>query len=416
MPTIPRDLNFDSTVALLIDPYEFVATRRRRYESDLFQARLLLRDTICMIGAEAAQLFYDESRFVRHGASPGRMQDTLFGRGGVQSLDGDAHRHRKQMFMSLMTPDRLSALSALSADLWRDYARKWAAKDHVVLYDEVCELLTQAVCAWAGIRLDPSAVKLRTRELTALFESPAAIGPKYWWGRLARRQSERWIEEIVGQVRAGQLTPPEQSAVYQIAMHRDLKGELLSPHVAAVEVLNVLRPTVAIAVFIVFVAHALHRHPACRERLLAGEEGYLELFVQEVRRYYPFFPSVLAVVRHDFDWKGYRFPKGRRVLLDLYGTNHDPRIWEEPYEFQPERFRHWDGSPFNFIPQGGGDYLVNHRCAGEWITIDLMKVALRFLAEQLRYDVPEQDLRIDWTRLPALPRSHFKIRNVRLKG
>ena len=54
-----------------------------------------------------------------------------------------------------------------------------------------------------------------------------------------------------------------------------------------------------------------------------------------------------------------------------------------------------DGCPFNFVPQGGGDHLVNHRCPGEWITIEFMKVAAEFLARRVAYVVPEQDLRLD---------------------
>ena len=43
-----------------------------------------------------------------------------------------------------------------------------------------------------------------------------------------------------------------------------------------------------------------------------------------------------------------------------------------------------------------------------------MKVAADALANRMGYDVPgDQDLRIDFNRLPALPRSHFVIRNVR---
>jgi fatty-acid peroxygenase len=175
----------------------------------------------------------------------------------------------------------------------------------------------------------------------------------------------------------------------------------------------ILRPTVAVSVYMTFAAHALHQYPRCREEARAGADGSTERFVQEVRWFYPFFPSVVARVRNDFEWKGYPFPGGTRVLLDLYGTNHDPRAWEAPEEFRPERFRYWDGSPFNFIPQGGGDHAVNHRCPGEWITIELMKVALSFLAGSLSYDVPEQDLRINLSRLPALPRSRFVISSVR---
>lgn len=103
-------------------------------------------------------------------------------------------------------------------------------------------------------------------------------------------------------------------------------------------------------------------------------------------------------------------------MLDLYGTDHDPRTWDKPEEFRPDRFRAWDQSAFNFIPQGPGDHYQNHRCAGEWITIELMKVAADFLTRQITYNVPEQDLRIDMSRLPALPRSGFIIDNVRAEA
>lgn len=80
---------------------------------------------------------------------------------------------------------------------------------------------------------------------------------------------------------------------------------------------------------------------------------------------------------------------------------------------RPERFSTWNGNAFNFIPQGGGDPHCGHRCPGELIAIELIKVSSRFLAERLNYDVPEQDLGIDFARLRALPRSRFIIHNVK---
>ena len=411
MPPIPQESRLDSTLALLLDPYRFVSRGCRRHGSDLFQARVLLRPTICLTGPKAAELFYQQDLFVRRGAAPGRVQKTLFGRGGVQGLDGQAHRHRKQMFMSLMTSERIDHLRELVGNFWRVYARKWATMDQIVLYDEMQELLTRAVCKWAGVPLSEPEVGRRTAELTALFDYAGSVGPKHWWSHLSRKRSERWIENFVEQVRSGRLHPPEKSAAGVIATWRDLDDMLLSPRVAAVELLNVMRPTIAISVFITFVAHALQQFPTCRRKLRSDEE-YLELFVQEVRRFYPFFPAAMARVRHDFEWNGYRFPRGRRVILDLYGTNRDLRVWDAPEEFQPERFQRWDGSPFNFIPQGGGDHDLNHRCPGEWITIELMKESTRFLATQISYDVPDQDLRIAFSRLPAIPRSGFVISNV----
>lgn len=96
-------------------------------------------------------------------------------------------------------------------------------------------------------------------------------------------------------------------------------------------------------------------------------------------------------------------------MLDLYGTNHDERIWEAPDKFRPERFRRWHGGAFDLIPRGGGDYYQNHRCPGEPAAVALMKAALIFLAGGLDYAVPPQDLELDYARLPALPRSRFVI-------
>lgn len=87
--------------------------------------------------------------------------------------------------------------------------------------------------------------------------------------------------------------------------------------------MDVLRPMVAIALYVTFAALALHKHSECWQKLQDDEDNYSELFVQEVRRFYPFFPFAAARVRQPFGWQDYLFPKGTRVLLDLYGTNHN---------------------------------------------------------------------------------------------
>jgi fatty-acid peroxygenase len=173
----------------------------------------------------------------------------------------------------------------------------------------------------------------------------------------------------------------------------------------------VIRPTVAVSVYITFVATALQQNAALRAGL--DDARNLEAFVQEVRRYYPFFPAVVARARETFEWRGYRFPRGVRTMLDLYGTNHDPRIWTDPESFWPGRFvRREQVGAYGFIPQGGGEHMQGHRCPGEWITIALMKGAARMLTSRLRYDLPEQDLDTDFARLPALPKSRFVMTSV----
>lgn len=180
MPRIPRDRSLDSTLAVLLDPYGFISNRCRKYRTDLFETRLMLRRTICMTGPSASEVFYDQRNFVRRGAMPERIRRTLIGRGGVQGLDDAEHQHRKQMFMSLMTPERIGELAETVLHWMRAYSRNWAAMDRVKLGDELPEILTRAACAWSGIALEEREVETRTRQLTAMFSYAGSVGPKHW--------------------------------------------------------------------------------------------------------------------------------------------------------------------------------------------------------------------------------------------
>lgn len=130
--------------------------------------------------------------------------------------------------------------------------------------------------------------------------------------------------------------------------------------------------------------------------------------MQEVRRYYPFFPAVPGRAAKPVEWRGHRFESGDRVILDLYGTCRDPRLWEDPDGFAPERFRGWEWAehPWTLIAQGAGRHEEDHRCPGEWGTVELLERAVRLLATT-GLQVPPQDLSIRLNRFPALPRSGF---------
>lgn len=71
-------------------------------------------------------------------------------------------------------------------------------------------------------------------------------GPRLWRGRRRGR---------------------ELSALQVMAELRGAGGKLLPARAAAVELINVVRPTVAIPWYIAFVALALHEHPEARHRL-----------------------------------------------------------------------------------------------------------------------------------------------------
>jgi fatty-acid peroxygenase len=410
---IPTRTVLDRTVAFLAEGYTFFVRRFQRWGTDAFEIRLLGRRALCTRGREAAQLFYDGSRIRQARMVPRPIRRTLFGEGAVHLLDGEEHRHRKAMFLSVTAdPAALAALSEIAAERWEAATSRWEAAASVVLFDEAVVTLGEIAFTWAGIPLEPTETAPRARDLAQIVDGFGSFGLRQVRGRLARRRAEPWAGRLVRAVRAGQLDPPVGSPLQVVASHRDLDGELLDPRTAAVELLNIVRPTVAVAWFVTFAALALHTHPEWRTRLADDDEDLLEAFAHEVRRLYPFAPALADRARRDFHWRGHRIPRRRMVVLDVYGTCHHPALWPDPQRFDPERFTGREPDPFAFVPQGGGDPATGHRCAGERVTVELLKTATRLLT-RLNYDIPQQDLAYPLTRMPTRPRSGFVIANVR---
>lgn len=412
---IPHDKGIDNTLAMSQEGYLFIKNRVDEYKSDLFETHLLGEKVICMSGQEAGKIFYDSDLFKRNGAAPKRVQKTLFGEGGIQSMDGEAHIHRKNLFMSLANSSNQNQLSKLLMENWQSSISKWEGTEKIVLFDEAKNILCWTACNWAGVPILESEVEKRADDFAAMIDGFGGVGPRYWKGKMARSRGEEWIRGVIEDVRSGKLKAKEGSALHAMAFHRDLDGYQLDTQIAAVELINIIRPIVAISTFITFSALALYDHPECREKLLNGNSEDFKMFVQEVRRYYPFGPYLGARVKKDFIWNECEFKKGMLVMLDIYGTNHDSRIWEKPYDFMPERFKERNDNLFDFIPQGGGDPSKGHRCPGEGITIEVMKTSLDFLINNIEFEVPNQDLSYSLSRMPTLPESGFVMSNIRRK-
>src|SRR5699024_6875921 len=126
---------------------------------------------------------------------------------------------------------------------------------------------------------------------------------------------EKWLMNMTASIREGKQVTGEHTPVDNLVPHRDTDGDQLDEKVVAVEALNLLRPTVAISVYIALSALALHDYPEAKEKLVDADAVAYKRFVQETRRYYPFFPVAPAIVKQDFLWDGYDFKEGTLVLL-----------------------------------------------------------------------------------------------------
>ncbi|MGM9974882.1 MAG: cytochrome P450 [Clostridiaceae bacterium] len=410
---IPKDKGIDNTFNLLKEGYLFIKNRGDKLHSDIFETRLMGQKAICLIGEEGSRLFYNPELFIRKGAAPKRVQKTLFGVNAIQGSDGEKHLHRKELFMSLlMNPERIDDLAKIFSIKLSRAASEWEEADSIVIFDEMKNIICSSAFQWIGLPLKDDEIKDKAQDFIDMIYSFGSVGPKYWKGKKARCREELFLQKIIKKVRLGELVCHTSSPLYVVSSYQE-EGKELSEDMAAIELINIIRPIVAISTFITFSCLAIYEYPTLKRELKLKNQDYYEYFVQEVRRFYPFAPFVGARVKKDFIYRGYNFTQGTLVLLDIYGTNHDPKIWNNPYEFNPLRFKDRARNLYSFIPQGGGEYLTGHRCPGEAITLEIMKVFLDFFINKIEYRLPKQNLSYNLHRIPTLPESGFIISGIR---
>ncbi|MEU0221749.1 cytochrome P450 [Streptomyces sp. NPDC006265] len=401
--TVPESL------ALLTEGYAWLPDLMRAEGDTALNLRVLGRPALAVRGPEAVRFFYDEEHVRRHGALPGPVLSTLFGHGAVHTLDGDVHRQRKSLFLPLLETDAVTGSAEHIATAWDEAVPHWRQQPSVVLFDAVGRVITRGVCRWAGVPLAEDEEEPLARDLLAMVDGFATAGARHWRARRARTRQEQRFAGLVTEVRSGTAQAPADSVLDRVCRHRDATGAEMTPRIAAVELLNVIRPTTALSWFVAFAAHALHRWPEHGKRLRAGEAGFATAFAHEVRRFYPFAPFLGGQAVTDLTWQGRHVSAGGLVLLDVYGQNHDERLWKDPYSFHPERFLDRPPRRDELIPQGGADPRTGHRCPGEALAVGILETLSRRLAD-LSYEAPPQDLTIPLDRVPTRPRSGMIIR------
>lgn len=395
----------------LDEGYLLLSELRKEANASVVKARLLNKEVIAIYGKEAAKKFYDPRNFKREGAMPKIVLKTLFGENGVQTLDGQAHEHRKTIFMDLMTPKRMEEYHRiLDKNLTQKLDRQ---QGQFELFDLAKDVLFRSICEWAGIDLS----QLTKKEVDQLAEyqismiSSAVTNPAtHIKGIDNRKKSEKWAQSLIENARINPVAGKEDVALYAFAKATDDHGELLPIDVAAVELLNVIRPTVALTVWIALMGHALFSRPDIYQLLHAEFDQLQDSFIQEMRRYYPFFPMLPAFAIQDVEVDGYLIPKDSWVVLDLYGTNHDDRMIETPEVFRISRYlgkeKHISyDEEYEMIAQGGGEFKTMHRCAGEWITLHTLRVFSDQLVNKYQFSIPEQDWSIPMNQFPTYPKS-----------
>ncbi|CAH1422792.1 unnamed protein product [Lactuca virosa] len=116
---------------------------------------------------------------------------------------------------------------------------------------------------------------------------------------------------------------------------------------------------------------------------------YLKAVIKETLRLHPPAPTLIPrVSREDAKVMGYDIMKGTRVIINGWAIQRDPKVWDEPDEFQPERFLDnnidYKGHDFELIPFGAG----RRGCPGMQFALVIDEHVLATLLQKFDWELP----------------------------
>ncbi|XP_048223856.1 cytochrome P450 3A9-like [Perognathus longimembris pacificus] len=155
-----------------------------------------------------------------------------------------------------------------------------------------------------------------------------------------------------------------------------------------------------------FVMYALATHPNVQKKLqeeidsalpnkapatydILIEMEYLDMVVNETFRLFPVSSRLERVCKKDIKVNEIFIPKGIVVTIPAYALHHDPRCWEDPEEFHPERFSKKNKDNIDscmYLPFGAGP----RNCIGMRFALVTMKLAIVRVLQNFSFKACEE--------------------------
>jgi cytochrome P450 len=418
----------------LKDGFGFVEGRTERL-GPVFKTKILGRPTAVIVGPDAAGQFIDESKIQREGGMLPHIQ-ALFGGRALPVLDGEEHRERKAFVMAAFTRDALAGYLPEMQRLMAAAFAGWATGSELRWLDGFKRLALEVISTTIlGLPVGPTfdAIAKDYELVGGGFSSLPIPLPGTAYDR-ARRALARILAVYAKNAQEHLATPSSDGLSRILAARSARDGRQITVDEAKVELHHIVVAGLIVWAWFVTAVQELGRNPEIRERLRAElaslpagpltldalmKAPHLRQVSMEIRRLSPVVHVFFGKARTTFEFAGHTIPEGWMVLWGIRSSHLRPEVYPEPTRFDPERFgpeRHeQDRHPHAFVPNGAGDAHKNHKCAGYEFAPLMLQL---FLAELLRggYQwtfAPNQDLALDYSKVPPEPRDGLRVRITR---
>jgi cytochrome P450 len=218
------------------------------------------------------------------------------------------------------------------------------------------------------------------------------------------RRARETLETVVDDIIAERRGDEDAGDVVSMLLQGEMDDETIRDQVLTL----LLAGHETTAQSLTFTAYLLAMHPAVERRVTTeldeqldgepptvgdlGKLPSLERVVRESMRLYPPVPGIVRQPTRDDEIGGYRIPEGATILLSQWVIHRDPRFYDNPLAFDPDRWERQgrdDRPAFAYFPFGGGP----RRCVGDRFAMMEARLVLARLLQSVRFEtVPETDL------------------------
>jgi cytochrome P450 len=385
----------------------------RRAHGDFFRLCIGKRSLLVALHPDAVEqiLVTDKDSYGKRGTYD--MIRMLVG-DGILTSEGELWRRERRIAQPTFNRSSIGGLAgkmtALTGRMLDAWARRFRDGDELDVHHELLGLAMEIIGETLfsldlSARVDASAdaFTVALSELSGRGNRFAAL-PLSWPtpGNLRLKKALQALDEVVFEIiarrRAAGAHGDDLLAAYLNA--RDEQGRPLDPRLVRDEIATFFlagHETTAIALAWTF--YHLGRHPEAWERLIAEVDGlagrtptaedaqtnlpYTKAVLQESLRLHPPTWSGGRDIIADTELAGHRVRAGERVLYVPLLMHRDPRFWDEPEAFKPERFLSGQ-APYRhklaYIPFSTGPRM----CIGNHFTLLEGTLVLAMIAQRFR--------------------------------
>lgn len=172
-----------------------------------------------------------------------------------------------------------------------------------------------------------------------------------------------------------------------------------------------------------WILYLLHRHPQILNKvrtevddLLKGRAlcssdwkklPYTEAVIKEALRLYPPSHAIIRDAQAEDNILGYPIQKGSTLFISAYGLHRNPRLWEKPNEFIPERFLIENPTQkYAYIPFGAG----RHTCIGRYLAQPMMLLSLANFVHNYNFEIKVNEPLIPLSLSTLKPNQELKFK------